>query len=162
MTMKCDQCDKPAVVHETVISGGMQSTVHLCAEHAAAHAQHVPATAPIAELLVAQLSGQGTVVSCGGCGMTLTEFRKHGLAGCPSCFDALSPAIDQAIQRAQGGATAHCGRAPSRRSDAEARSAYRARLLQDLDRAVAAERYEIAAEVRNALRQLDAAPEASA
>ncbi|MFZ9690060.1 MAG: hypothetical protein ACO3DS_09520 [Phycisphaerales bacterium] len=130
--MKCDQCDKPAVVHETVISGGMQSTVHLCAEHAAAHAQHVPATAPIAELLVAHLSGQGTVVSCGGCGMTLTEFRKHGLAGCPSCFDALSPAIDPASQRAQGAVPATSLRAklPPHRSADPARPGGRHRPLR--------------------------------
>jgi len=87
--------------------------------------------------------------------MTLAEFRKHNLAGCSACFDALSPAIDQAIQRAQGGAAAHCGRAPARRDDAEARQAYRARLLNDLEQAVAAERYEVAAQVRNALRDVD-------
>lgn len=155
MTMKCDQCDKPAVVHETVITAGVQTTVHLCAEHAMVQMHHVPASAPIAELLAAHLTGQRTQPACGGCGMTLAEFRKHNLAGCSACFDALSPVIDQAIQRAQGGATAHCGRAPARRDDAEARQAYRARLLNDLEQAVAAERYEVAAQVRNALREVD-------
>jgi protein arginine kinase activator len=155
MTMKCDQCDKPAVVHETVIKAGVQTTVHLCNEHAMVQMHHVPASAPIAERLVAQPTGQRHQPACGGCGMTLTEFRKHNLAGCSSCFDALSPVIDQAIQRAQGGATAHCGRAPARRDDADARRAYRVRLLSDLEKAVAAERYEVAARVRNALREVD-------
>jgi len=157
--MKCDKCDKPAVVHEKVIAAGVQTTMHLCAEHAMVHAHPVPASAPIAELLAAHLAGQRPQPACGGCGMTLAEFRKHNLAGCSACFDALFPAIDQAIQRAQGGATAHCGRAPARRDDAEARQAYRARLLRDLEQAVAAERYEVAAQVRNALRDVDAIAE---
>ncbi len=156
--MKCDQCDKPAVVHETVITAGVQTTVHLCAEHAAAQMHPVPASVSIAELLAPHLSGKRTLPACGGCGMTLAEFRKHNLAGCSACFDALSPMIDQAIQRAQGGATAHCGRAPARRDDAEARQAYRARLLNDLEQAVAAERYEVAAQVRNSLREVDGIP----
>lgn len=154
MTMKCDQCDRPAVVHETVIAGGATSTVHLCAAHAAARDHLIPAAVPIAELLAASLSGTRPTAACGGCGMTLAEFRKHNLAGCAACYDALSPAIDQAIERAQGGAVAHCGRTPAGRSDAAALLALRHRLSQDLERAITSERYEVAAELRNRLREL--------
>ena len=34
--MKCDLCNKPAVVHEVTISGGTKKEVHLCLEHAQA------------------------------------------------------------------------------------------------------------------------------
>ncbi len=32
--LKCDYCDKPAVVHEVTVKNGQKNEVHLCEEHA--------------------------------------------------------------------------------------------------------------------------------
>ncbi len=32
--IKCDYCDKPAVVHEVTFKNGQKNEVHLCEEHA--------------------------------------------------------------------------------------------------------------------------------
>ncbi|MGA1265836.1 MAG: UvrB/UvrC motif-containing protein [Phycisphaerales bacterium] len=171
--MKCDHCDKPAVVHEVVIRNNTTREVHLCAEHAAERGYQVPA-APVTQLL-AQFAGQipslqaaarrdpATPTRCAGCGLTFAEFRQSGVLGCPGCYDAFMPQIGTVIERAQGGAVHHVGRAPRHLEGMADRVAMRARLLQELDAAVAAEQYERAARLRDQLQELgEAAPEGGA
>ncbi len=152
MSMKCDKCNKPAVVHELVIVGGKQAQTHLCAEHAADAVPLIPAAASIVEALRDRRSQGLAAVACGGCGMTHAEFKKHRLAGCPRCYEALASMIEERVTQAQNGRTHHCGRIPARRDGAASRLALRADLQAQLDAAVAAERYEVAAQLRNQLR----------
>ena len=49
--MKCDKCDKPAVVHEVVIRGGVKKELHLCADHAMKEGIAMPQQQPIDQLL---------------------------------------------------------------------------------------------------------------
>jgi protein arginine kinase activator len=156
--MRCDHCDKPAVVHEVVIKGGQTREVHLCAEHAAQRGYQVPVTQ-----LLAQFSAQAPVVQprrpaegsvCPTCGLTFAEFRQSGVLGCPSCYEAFMPQIGNVIERAQAGAVHHVGRAPRRQEGSAERAALRVRLLQELDAAVAAEQYERAAGLRDRLQSL--------
>jgi len=159
---KCDQCDNPSVVHEVVIRNGVTSEVHLCAEHARARGFEVP-QAPVASLisklveqhgLVRRGKGAGT---CPGCGLTILEFRQSGILGCPACYDAFQPDLGTLIARSQAGATHHVGRAPKRATGSVERGVRRARLMQELVAAVAAEQYERAARIRDRLHALDAA-----
>jgi protein arginine kinase activator len=162
--MKCDHCDKPAVVHEVVIKGGVTSEVHLCAEHAAQKGYQVP-TVPVTQLL-AQFAGQVPVVQpapqrrdpagarCPGCGLSFAEFRQSGVLGCPGCYEAFMPQLGTVIERAQAGAVHHVGRAPRRLEGLADRAAMRSKLLQELDAAVAAEQYERAASLRDRLQSL--------
>jgi protein arginine kinase activator len=162
--MKCDHCDKPAVVHEVVIKGGVTSEVHLCAEHAAQKGYQVP-TVPVTQLL-AQFAGQvpaiaasqsrrpATPARCGGCGLGFAEFRQTGVLGCPGCYEAFMPQIATVIERAQSGAVHHVGRAPRRLEGLADRAAARSRLVQELEAAVTAEQYERAASLRDQLKKL--------
>ncbi|MBX3355330.1 MAG: UvrB/UvrC motif-containing protein [Phycisphaeraceae bacterium] len=157
---KCDHCDKPAVVHEVVIRNGKTSEVHLCAEHAQAHGFEIPPL-PVTTLLSKIVEQHGEVRrgkgtgTCPGCGLTVLEFRQSGILGCPSCYDAFQPDLGTLIARAQAGATHHVGRAPSGSPGRVERGLQRARLLQELQAAVAAEQYERAARLRDRLHALD-------
>lgn len=157
--MKCDHCDKPAVVHEVVIKAGATSEVHLCAEHAAERGYAIP-TVPVTQLL-AQFTGQprraGATGTCPSCGLTFADFRQSGVLGCPACYEAFMPQIAAVIERAQAGAVSHVGRAPGRLEGLAERAALRSRLMQELDAAVAAEQYERAATLRDRLQQLGGA-----
>jgi len=159
---KCDHCDKSAVVHEVVIRNGVTSEIHLCAQHAQAKGYEVPVT-PVATLLSKIVEQHGLAKrgkgagTCPGCGLTVLEFRQSGILGCPACYDAFQPDLGALIARAQAGATHHTGRAPRRASGNVERGMQRARLVQELSAAVAAEQYERAARLRDRLRQLDAA-----
>lgn len=162
--MKCDHCDKPAVVHEVVIKAGVTSEVHLCAEHAAQKGYQVP-TVPVTQLL-AQFTGQVPVIAtpqarkpaaptrCPGCGLGFAEFRQTGVLGCPVCYDAFMPQIGAVIERAQAGAVSHVGRTPARLEGLADRAAMRSKLLQELEAAVTAEQYERAASLRDRLKNL--------
>ncbi|NBX24600.1 MAG: hypothetical protein EBQ99_00875 [Planctomycetes bacterium] len=162
--MKCDHCDKPAVVHEVVIRNNATQEVHLCAEHAAQRGYQVPA-APVTQLL-AQFAGQVPAIAaaarrepvgpvrCPGCGLAFAEFRQSGVLGCPGCYEAFMPQLGAVIERAQGGAVHHVGRVPPRMEGMADRAAMRTRLLQELDAAVAAEQYERAARLRDQLQNL--------
>lgn len=162
--MKCDHCDKPAVVHEVVIKAGATREVHLCAEHAAQKGYQVP-TVPVTQLL-AQFAGAAVpaitrsasaATACPACGLTFAEFRQTGVLGCPNCYEAFMPQIGVVIERAQAGAVHHVGRVPRHLEGSAERAAMRSRLLQEIDAAVAAEQYERAASLRDRLQALGGA-----
>jgi len=162
--MKCDHCDKPAVIHETVIRSGVSAEVHLCAEHAIAAGYPVPIEQPIADIFpqvlgsAVKVEGAKTkerTAKCQACGLTFAAFRKTAMMGCPACYEAFMPMIAQIIERAQAGATHHVGRSPVGGDDSQRLQKLRVKLTKDLESAVAAEQYERAAQLRDELRSLD-------
>lgn len=161
--MKCDHCDKPAVVHEIVIRNSVSTEVHLCAEHAIAAGYPLPIEQPIADIFpqlgsVAKVEGIRTKErspKCQACGLTFTVFRKSATLGCPACYDAFMPMIEQVIELAQCGATHHVGRSPRGGAEAERLQNLRAKLMRDLEISITAEQYERAAKLRDELKALD-------
>jgi protein arginine kinase activator len=162
--MKCQRCDKPAVVHEVIIKGDEQTELHLCEEHAAEAGLVVPTQQPIDQLLTKFIFSQGGQKrkesrsrACETCGLSFREFRKGGTLGCADCYAAFRE-LEGLIRRAQGGATHHVGKAPRRAGCSIDLQMLRQRLARQLDEAVAAEQYERAAELRDRLLTLDAEP----
>ena len=162
--MKCDLCDKPAVVHELVIRNGQKREIHLCTEHASAQGYGGPAGV-VPDEIIKKLeknrpqSKRNRLASCETCGLTLAAFRRHGLLGCQDCYFAFERHLEPLIGRAQGGATHHCGHVPQR---AEAQIDHRlhlSRLLKQLNEAIASEQYERAAQIRDQLQNLERAIE---
>lgn len=160
----CDRCEKPAVVHNTTIVGGVLNEVHLCEEHATE--ANIPATGAtglgaIVEQLTVKLPGGAKGPSCSRCGMKWAEYRQHGVMGCGDCYEAFAVTLDVVLERAHGGAVQHVGKAPTREDDARQRAALLARLLKELEEAVRAEQYERAAALRDEIKALrPGAPEA--
>ena len=155
---KCDCCDKPAVIHEIDTQKGVE--VHLCKHHAVKAGYIIPETPPVTELLT-QFATAKTVKSaperrksCSTCGMTLARFRKSGLLGCPDCYERFEKQLDPLVARAHAGGSAHVGRVPSRSSEIVDLHSLRRQLVEELDRAVAAEQYERAAKLRDRLSGL--------
>ena len=157
----CDHCAKPAVVHNTVIVGGKVTEVHLCEEHAAAAGIQMPGHAPINALLgqLAQVSvTRARGPACAECGHSFHDFKGSGLLGCPACYGTFEATLGPVIERAQGGALQHVGRAPTRAAGDAQRSALLKKLMRDLEAAVAAEQYERAARLRDAIKDLRPQP----
>ncbi len=166
--MKCDYCDKPAVVHEVTVRNGVKKEVHLCEEHAGECGIPLAGSQPINQLLtqfVTSQSGSGQSSqagrksaakrTCPECGMSFSEFRQKGVLGCPACYDAFEKHLGPLIERAQSDATHHVGKAPKRAGSSIDRQLQRQRLIKELDQAVGAEQYERAAEIRDRLNSLD-------
>lgn len=159
--MKCDHCNKPAVVHEVIVKDGVHKDVHLCQEHAKEQGLGGQVQQPINQLLtqfVIASSSKKTKVStprCKNCGMSYAKFRQSGVVGCPDCYEAFGKQLDQLITRAQNGATHHVGKRPLRAGTGLDRQLEIQRISQELDHAVAAEQYERAAKLRDQLRDLE-------
>lgn len=114
---------------------------------------------------------------CPACGTTYAQFRHDGLLGCPECYASFEIQLGPLLERAHEGGTHHVGKVPRRvsghalpparphRIDAPATPPRptpdeRARRIETLRKrlaeAVAAEQYELAAKIRDELRQLEA------
>lgn len=52
--------------------------------------------------------------SCVGCGQSYAQFKKHGLLGCPACYQTFEDRIGPMIERAHEGACNHVGKVPKR------------------------------------------------
>lgn len=155
--MKCDLCNKPAVVHEVSISGGKKKELHLCLEHAQAAGVALPGQQPINKLLTKFVIGQsrkGSGKQCPDCGITFAQIKRTNLIGCPGCYNAFKDSIGSLIEHAQFGATSHVGRVPNRQHTPNQLELRSRKLMKELDAAVTAEQYERAAILRDRLNKL--------
>jgi len=158
--MKCDLCNKPAVVHEFQIMDGVKRELHLCQEHAAQHGfAEAPGLAGFVKGAMHSVStkvGVAAVQSprCETCGMTFAQIRQTSNIGCPDCYDAFDVPVGKMIEHAQYGATRHVGRRPAGGEADLARRHESQRLMRELEAAVAAEHYERAAKIRDDLARM--------
>lgn len=167
MKRTCDHCDEEATVHEVVIKNGAKIEKHLCEQHANDEGIAVHPHAPINELITkfvmshtGQEPGETTEkTSCPECAMTWHEFRQHGLLGCGSCYTTFESKLSRVIERAHEGGTHHVGKAPRGAEGLVYREHRITILRKQLSEAIAAEHYERAATLRDALLVADRSEE---
>jgi protein arginine kinase activator len=157
--MKCDLCNKPAVVHEWQMMNGIKQELHLCQSHAAEHGFAKVSATQSSHQAMQGLStkvGSAAVQSprCETCGMTFAQIRQHSNIGCPDCYDTFEVPVGKLVEQAQYGATQHVGRRPAGSEADLARRHESQRLMRELEAAVAAEHYERAASIRDELAQM--------
>lgn len=165
--MQCDNCgERPAAIHLTQIVNNSVTTLHLCDQCAAAKGVQTGASVakfPLSDFLASMGKGAaGTLPAvadsnpCAFCGATLKDFRETGRLGCPHCYASFEPHLRDLLRRLHG-SSQHVGEiylSPGRSRTADA--ALRLNELKDqLRRAVDAENFELAAELRDRIRVLD-------
>lgn len=155
---KCDFCENPATVHMTEIKSGEKTQMHLC-EFCAKQAHGGGAAAGVQKVFEG-LGGPagaatGTRLTCPKCGMTYTEFKQHGRFGCAHDYEVFGEELEPLFKRIHK-STRYCGKTPdggridTREFDEALREA-----RAELDRAIAEERYEDAARLRDEMRNLE-------
>jgi protein arginine kinase activator len=93
---------------------------------------------------------------CPVCGMSWNDFKQAGVMGCGHDYDEFAGKLLPLLKRAQEGATEHVGKVPARKKTPDAeRQVTTLRLRRELQKAVEAENYEAAAELRDKLRTLE-------
>ncbi|MBT8486980.1 MAG: hypothetical protein HKO59_09560 [Phycisphaerales bacterium] len=166
--MKCDRCNKPAVVHEVTVKDGVKTEMHLCEEHASAKGIALPDETPINQLLTQFVickenrPARSRRIRCQTCGTAFASFRRSGLLGCSDCYGAFEEHLGPMIERAQNGGTSHAGKCPRRGGATIDQQLHIQRLFKELEDAVASEEYEKAAQLRDRLRDLNPDPTESA
>jgi len=151
--MKCDVCDKEAVVHLTQVVNGEMKEVHLCEEHAKEQGIDINSPISITDILMGlgeAKQGLDNPLSptCPRCGMAREEFRKSGRLGCSECYKTFMAELAVAI-KAMHHSTQHVGKIPAREGLQTRIKSQIARLQKDLEAAVAREDYEKAAQIRD-------------
>lgn len=151
--MKCDLCDKEAVVHLTQVVNGEMKEVHLCEEHAKEQGIDIHSPISITDILMGLGEAKQGIEhqfspSCPRCGMAREEFRRSGRLGCPDCYNTFMAELAVAI-KAMHHSSQHVGKIPAREGLQTRIKSQIARLQKELDAAIAREDYEKAAEIRD-------------
>lgn len=161
----CSECGSTeAVIHLTQIVDEEMSTRHLCEKCAAAKGLETgqsSANFPLSDFLAQMGEDEPAVTEpsehggCTFCGLTLADFRETGRLGCPHCYATFEGHLRGLLRRIHGGVQ-HMGKVylPPDPSDEE-RSRRLEGLRRKLRRAVDAEDFEKAAELRDQIRSLE-------
>lgn len=164
--MKCSHCgEREGVVSLTQIIEGDVRTLSLCAKCAEEKGIETGvgvADTPLGGFLAALGEGidpdaplpAALETTCSGCGATLRDFRETGRVGCAECYRSFDAPLRELLRRLHG-STHHTG---MRRAGGEApapvpRAAPLGELREQLRRAIEAEQFELAAELRDRLRE---------
>ena len=176
--MLCDNCrEKEAAIHLTQIVNNSVTTLHLCEQCAAEKGVETGASVakfPLGDFLAslgktggADQADVATGVACPFCGGTLKDFRETGRLGCAQCYTTFEPHLRDLLRRLHG-SSRHAGEqyagasgaaapltSPSPAAPAPSRSHEVGELREQLKRAVEAENFELAAELRDKLKVLE-------
>ncbi|MCC6244044.1 MAG: UvrB/UvrC motif-containing protein [Gemmatimonadaceae bacterium] len=159
--MLCDTCkERDAVVHLTRIVENAVTQLHLCEKCAAEKGVETTLAVPqhpLADILQA-VQQHGTpeeTGSCAFCGATARDFRATGRLGCPHCYDSMEQSLRELLRRLHGNSK-HVGIAYHTPVTHVLEKADSLHDLRDrLRRAVDAEQFELAAELRDRLKVLE-------
>ncbi|MCX6894117.1 MAG: UvrB/UvrC motif-containing protein [Verrucomicrobia bacterium] len=157
--MLCCICkEKEATVHLTQIANDKVQKVDLCEECAKQKGVNDPAGFSLADLLLGLGAAQemdsaaGATVKCPKCGFTQADFKKSGRLGCAACYTTFAEGLEGLLKTMHKG-TRHAGKVP--RALRQNRDlADRLKLLQKaLDKAIKEEDFEMAATLRDEIKQ---------
>jgi len=163
--MLCEDCqEREAELQLTAIIDGEMRTLDLCSVCASARGLSASSStpAPLADFL-AQLgsesgaTGEGSEEPCPYCGITESEFRRTGRLGCPQCYAHFEPQLRSLLRRLHG-SPQHVGKIyMSAGSEAGDRIARLSAMRRRLQRAVDTEDFELAAELRDRIHEMETA-----
>ncbi|OFI06926.1 UvrB/uvrC motif protein [Clostridium acetireducens DSM 10703] len=91
---------------------------------------------------------------CKNCGTPYNEFRKKGLLGCSQCYDNFKSVLLPVIKRVQGNVE-HTGKIPNKLGKDLIIKRKIVKLKEDLQKAIATEEYEKAAEIRDLIKEIE-------
>lgn len=168
--MQCQRCgERPAVIHLTTIVDNTHTEQHLCEACAAQQGIQTEASLakfPVGDLLgslskgaATQLPTSETTARCTACGATLQDFRETGRLGCAKCYEVFEAALRTLLRRVHGASRhmgepyvspggAAAGEEPGGPPEVPGLSALR----DQMQRAVEAENFELAARLRDEIR----------
>ena len=157
--MLCQECKQnQASVPFIQIIDGEKKVYHLCAECAEKKSGLGGSLTVTLSGILAQDEGQEDAkvpdLTCASCGLTYAEFRKTGRFGCAACYTAFDAELAEVLRRIHG-SSRHAGQPPES-SGAEDCSQQVSELSRALQEAVAAERFEDAARLRDQIAILKA------
>ena len=151
--MLCQHCQKrPATTYFSETVNGHQQEIYLCEVCAA---EHQGAFFDVGDFMQGfwGTAPKQSSVRCKGCGMSEAAFLKSGKFGCSECARTFSSRTGEVLKQIHG-RSRHIGKVPSHGQEALHQKRELEQLQKQLQDAVAAERYEEAAKLRDTIREL--------
>jgi protein arginine kinase activator len=160
--MLCCICkEKNATVHLTQITGEKMQKVDLCEECAKTKGVNDQTGFSLADLLLGlgasqelEQSSGGTEAKCPQCGFTHADFKKSGRLGCSECYQTFSEGLGGLLKTMHKG-TRHVGKVPESLRTRRDLSEQLTALQKKLNKAIEAEDFEQAAQLRDQIKQLN-------
>lgn len=167
--MICDVCKKNnATIHLTQIINGVKKEYNLCEN--CAKETNTMNFMPDINLgkdfsfqnvlggLIDYINGNSYQIEkkdiiCKNCGMSYKDFKESGLLGCSQCYTEFKDYLNPVVKRLQG-SSEHIGKIPQRTSSNIMQKKKIIKLKEDLNKAIAMEEYEKAAELRDKIKEL--------
>lgn len=156
--MKCKLCGSPATVHLTHVG---KEELHLCT--ACAEKQQVIKGQELNLSMILQAligahvgawSDELSRLQCPACGMKYMDFRAEGRLGCPHEYNVFRKGLLPLLERIHR-SEQHQGKRPRRHVARADHAGEIISLRRQLHEAIAAEGFERAAQLRDAIRQKD-------
>src|SRR3954469_8519709 len=159
--MLCCICkEKEAKVHLTQIVGDKMQKVDLCEECAKQKGVNDPTGFSLADLLLGlgasqEMEQSASDLKCPNCGFTQADFKKAGRLGCSECYNVFSEGLEGLLKTMHKG-TRHVGKRPhTLQTEAELVNKLKS-LQKQLEKAIADENFEGAAQLRDEIKQAKA------
>lgn len=161
--MLCDVCkENDVVITLTEIDGDGVRQVRLCERCAAERGMQTAVSTPKPQIGTFLQSvhqqvtpSAGDAAKCPFCSSTLRDFRQTGRVGCAQCYTAFESSLRDLLRRVQG-SSRHMGRQYAGPSDEQMLAVGTvAQLRERLQRAIASEQFELAATLRDQLREME-------
>ena len=164
--MICQRCGKKeATTHIKKIVNGETSELHLCADCAgsAGYTAQIPAFGLNLNDLFGGFFGDspmsrmtGRTIRCEACGSSFDDIVKSGMAGCAECYRTFYDKLLPSITRIHGNAR-HNGKLPQSASEEDKKAHRLADLKSRLNRAIDEQNFELAAKLRDEIKETEAA-----
>jgi len=159
--MLCENCnERAATFHLVEILDNEKREVHLCEQCAHAKKVALPPSLSLNEILSSLMEAHAekdlpslTDRKCPNCGITYADFKRVGRLGCAKDYTVFSEGLMPFLERIHG-STTHRGKTPRQKPQDSSQTAQIMRLQRELSAAIAAEKYEAAATIRDKIRAL--------
>ncbi|SDJ09778.1 UvrB/UvrC motif-containing protein [Natribacillus halophilus] len=171
--MQCQECNhRQATLHFTKIVNAKKTEMHLCEVCAKEKGDELPGSNSysIHDLLSGLLNldpsmGAGAdyakhmkqeeVLRCQKCGLFYKDFVKNSRFGCSHCYQAFSANLDPILKRVHGGNHTHTGKIPKRQGGRLKLQKEVLSLKEKMQKHIDNEEFELAADVRDRIRELE-------
>jgi protein arginine kinase activator len=167
--MICQDCNKnEATIHLTQIVNNEKVVLNLCKDCAEKRGFHSPFEQipfPLADIVSGMVGPSKSKkkdgsskdlrpdLKCPNCGLTFAEFGRIGRLGCAECYRAFRPELNNLLRRIHGSAE-HRGLAAETTTEDLHGLREEKRLRDELRKAIEEENFEMAAELRDQIREL--------
>ena len=159
--MKCQFCTETATVHLTQIVAGKMEKIDLCERCAKEKGVADPAGFSLADMLLGlgaaeqiKTTSSPEELICPRCGFTQPDFKKTGRLGCSACYDTFQEGLSAILKDMHKG-TSHKGKVPTTLAKQQQLAERMVALRHELQQAVADEKYEEAASLRDQITRLE-------